>query len=230
MAFRLLIILCINGIFSGLCFGQDVTYRDYGKASFYAAWLHGYRTANGERLNNNNFTAAHRSLPFNSILKVKNPRNDSVVFVRVNDRGPYRYGRIIDITQVAAYRLDMVRNGIIDVQIENIPVYPDSVSFFGKNKKTAVKADSISTVDTMSLKNDSIYFIQSAIQLNDPLQMDILIHFMNNYKKIPLTLVSANVNYKPGCMIYAGYFKSRKQAESIAIFSGLDYKINFFLR
>jgi rare lipoprotein A len=79
-----------------------------GKASWYA--LHS-RTASGERMNPSAMTAAHRSLPFGTKVRVTNNRNGKSVVVRINDRGPFIRGRIIDLSKAAAQRIGMVRSG-----------------------------------------------------------------------------------------------------------------------
>jgi rare lipoprotein A len=83
----------------GADFGRGV---QRGKASWYGAAHHGRRTANGETFNRKALTAAHRSLPFGTRLRVTNERTGRSVVVRVNDRGPFAGGRIIDISQSAA--------------------------------------------------------------------------------------------------------------------------------
>jgi len=79
--------------------------------------LHDSLTANGERYNRYLNTAAHRKLPFNTILKVVNTVNDSSVIVRVNDRGPFNYTREIDLSYNAAQELDMIKEGVAEVEI-----------------------------------------------------------------------------------------------------------------
>ena len=79
-----------------------------GRASWYA--LHS-RTASGERMNPSALTAAHRTLPLGSVIRVTNRRNGKVVTVRINDRGPFIRGRILDLSRAAARRLGFVRSG-----------------------------------------------------------------------------------------------------------------------
>jgi rare lipoprotein A len=89
-----------------------------GMASFYAAKFQGRRTASGEIFNNNAMTAAHRSLPFGTLIKVTNVRNGRSVVVRVNDRGPYAKGRIIDLTRAAAKKIGIGHAGTARVKLE----------------------------------------------------------------------------------------------------------------
>jgi peptidoglycan lytic transglycosylase len=89
-----------------------------GTASYYARSFHGRKTASGERYDMNRLTAAHRTYPFGTALRVTNLGNGRNVVVRVNDRGPFARGRILDLSFAAARRLDMVRSGTARVRLE----------------------------------------------------------------------------------------------------------------
>ncbi|PWW82481.1 septal ring lytic transglycosylase RlpA family lipoprotein [Prosthecochloris marina] len=89
-----------------------------GKASYYADRFHGRLTANGERFNMHELTAAHKSLPFGSMVRVTNLSNGKKVLVRINDRGPYIKGRIIDLSLEAAKEIDLLQKGVTNVRIE----------------------------------------------------------------------------------------------------------------
>ncbi len=82
---------------------------------------HGQRTANGETHDQNALVAAHRSLPFGTRVRVTNQQNGKQVVVRINDRGPFRRGRIIDVSRAAAAQLDMLDRGVVRVRIETLP-------------------------------------------------------------------------------------------------------------
>jgi rare lipoprotein A len=94
-------------------------YHEVGTASWYGRTHHGRRTASGQIFNMNNFTAAHRSLPFGSKIKVTNIRNGRSVLLTVNDRGPFIRGRIVDVSYRAARELNFVRAGLAQVRIES---------------------------------------------------------------------------------------------------------------
>ncbi len=83
-----------------------------GLASWYGHKFHGRRTASGERFDMHDFTAAHPSLPFGTVLTVRNPANGREVAVRVNDRGPLRGSRIIDLSRAAAQSIGLVAAGV----------------------------------------------------------------------------------------------------------------------
>jgi rare lipoprotein A (peptidoglycan hydrolase) len=89
-----------------------------GKASWYGRWHHGRKTASGERYNMYQMTAAHKSLPLGTIVRVTNPANGKTVKVKINDRGPYVAGRIIDLSAAAARALGMSRKGTARLRIE----------------------------------------------------------------------------------------------------------------
>lgn len=89
-----------------------------GKASFYADQFHGRKTANGETFNMKMLTAAHPSLPFGTRVRVTNLRNGKDVIVRINDRGPFVKGRIIDLSISAAKEIGLIKSGTVRVKLE----------------------------------------------------------------------------------------------------------------
>ena len=90
-----------------------------GIASYYAEPYHGRRTASGEVFDTyNDMTAAHKTLPFNTVVRVKNLNNGQEVDVRINDRGPFIKGRVIDLSLVAAKQIDLVRPGVAPVKLK----------------------------------------------------------------------------------------------------------------
>ncbi len=89
-----------------------------GKASWYGERFQGRMTANGESFDMNAFTAAHKTLPFHTIIRVTEVESLKSVVVRVNDRGPYGEGRVVDLSRAAASDLGMIRRGIVSVQLE----------------------------------------------------------------------------------------------------------------
>lgn len=88
-----------------------------GKASYYADKFDGRKTSNGETFRQSKKTAAHRTLPFGTKVTVKNLTNGRSVKVRINDRGPFVKGRMIDLSKKAAKKIDMVNAGIANVEI-----------------------------------------------------------------------------------------------------------------
>lgn len=89
-----------------------------GLASWYGPGFAGRRTANGEIFDPSQLTAAHKELPFNTLVRVTNQRNNMSVVVRINDRGPFRPGRIVDLSRAGAEAIDMVGSGVAEVTLE----------------------------------------------------------------------------------------------------------------
>jgi rare lipoprotein A len=106
--------------------GAPVAQVMIGLASWYGGKHHGGPTASGERFNMRDLTAAHRRLPFGTRVRVTNLRNDKSVTVRINDRGPYSRGRIIDLSWAAARALDMIEAGVVRVRVEVLAQDPGS--------------------------------------------------------------------------------------------------------
>ncbi|MDJ0510418.1 MAG: septal ring lytic transglycosylase RlpA family protein [Crocosphaera sp.] len=103
---------------SGLASVRPVSSRRKGMASWYGPGFHGRLTANGERYNQNGLTAAHKTLPFGTQVRVTNLHNGRSVIVRINDRGPYIHGRVIDLSKGAANVIGLINSGVAPVQME----------------------------------------------------------------------------------------------------------------
>lgn len=145
---RLLIFFSLLGFFTSCGIVRETTVRDAerfdpsddeltilgdGIASWYGPGFHGKATANGETYNMDDLTAAHRTLPFNTVVRVDNLDNGKSVIVRINDRGPYVDNRIIDLSRRAARDIDMIGPGIAPVQLLLLregdrPVTPQNAS------------------------------------------------------------------------------------------------------
>lgn len=88
-----------------------------GRASWYGEPFHGRRTASGEVFNMNELTAAHKTLPFGSRVRVRNVITGQDVVVRINDRGPFTPGRVIDLSRAAAQQIGLIRSGVAPVVV-----------------------------------------------------------------------------------------------------------------
>ena len=99
---------------------KGIGYTESGIASFYAMKYHDRKTASGERLDQYSLTAAHRTLSFGTRVKVTNLKNGKSVTVKINDRGPFVKGRVIDLTQAAFKKIGNIQSGIINVNIKVI--------------------------------------------------------------------------------------------------------------
>lgn len=124
---RITLVLLTTYLFLGACtclpkgeVDMDIGIKDRGIASWYGEEFHGKTAANGEPFNMEAMTAAHRTLPLGSMIRVVNLINGKHVRVRINDRGPYVRGRILDLSYAAASELDMVDGGVSVIQLEVI--------------------------------------------------------------------------------------------------------------
>jgi rare lipoprotein A len=109
-------------------------FEEYGQASWYGQKFHGHLTSNGEIYDMFSMTAAHKTLPLPSFVKVTNLDNQKVTIVRVNDRGPFHPGRVIDLSYAAAKKLDVLSTGVANVKVEVVHVDEDGVMTVGAGK------------------------------------------------------------------------------------------------
>ena len=110
-----ILVFCIS---LSICLAQDLGDERYGIASFYSEKFYGRQTANKEKLNKTKLTAAHKSYPFNTLVEVTNLTNRKSIIVRINDRGPYKRGRIIDLTDAGALKLKLNKIGLVKVKVK----------------------------------------------------------------------------------------------------------------
>lgn len=108
-------------------------YFQTGVASYYANKFNGRRTASGEIFSNAKMTAAHKTLPFGTIIEVTNLRNGRSVIVRVNDRGPYAHARVVDLSSAAAREIGMHHSGTAKVKINILNKNAGLKSLYAKN-------------------------------------------------------------------------------------------------
>ena len=124
-AYKLVLIVAAGSLGLGACTcltqGQaefDVGIKQRGQASWYGKYFHGLQTASGEIYDMHAMTAAHRTLPLGTVVRVFNVMNGKHVVVRINDRGPYKKGRILDLSYGAAKELHMADRGVAPVHLE----------------------------------------------------------------------------------------------------------------
>jgi len=112
--------IAIAGAISGCAVRPNVTAKasEVGIASYYSNDFDGRKTADGEIFDNSKFTAAHRTYPFGTVVKVTNLATDATVVVRINDRGPFTQSRLIDLTAAAAKAIGIMRAGLGRVRID----------------------------------------------------------------------------------------------------------------
>mgnify|MGYP001551689512 CR=1 FL=1 len=93
-------------------------FYEKGQASWYGPGFNGKPTASGEKFDMHKLTAAHKKLPFGTKVRVTNLNNNKRVIVRINDRGPFKKGRVIDLSKKAAMQIDMINDGVVPVKLE----------------------------------------------------------------------------------------------------------------
>jgi len=184
-----------------------------GKASFYADKFEGHPTASGQKYKHNKLTAAHKTLPFGTIVRVTNIANGSTVDVEINDRGPYIDGRVIDLSRAAAEKLGFVNLGIADVKLEVVD--PGS----GKSKSQPVSIDNVS-VDENEYYDFEIASIKPkgfGVQIGTYQELVNLLRLTENLKGSYKKKVTVQVKILNGVKFYSliiGPFPNRAKAES----------------
>jgi len=128
MNIKSIVLVLILSFFFSLSSDSFENFPEYGNASWYGGPLHGRKTASGERFDMHSFTGAHKKLPFGTIIRVTNLRNGKEVFIRVNDRGPFVKGRIVDLSRAAAKAIDFTNKGVIRVRIDVVSLPQNSTS------------------------------------------------------------------------------------------------------
>jgi len=140
---KLLLLTILFVLFGSCLFAQtSETPVVKGKASFYSDWFDGRLTANGEFFSQEEYTAAHKSLPFDTWVEVKNLDNKKTVYLRINDRGPYIKGRIIDLSKAGAKAIGNLKQGIFNVEMRivekrDLAIFP--IDFLIKKKSVPLR-------------------------------------------------------------------------------------------
>jgi len=144
---RIILLLAIFFLAINISFGQD-KFEQVGYASYYADAFQGRYTSSGEKFSNSLYTAAHATLPFQTLVKITNLKNNISVVVKINDRCPKYYNRIIDLSKAAAKKLDIIAAGIQNVKLEVISLsqlnviknYPDSLNDLFSTDSSSLKS------------------------------------------------------------------------------------------
>lgn len=190
------------------CLAQTQT----GKASYYADRFEGQLTASGEKYKHNKLTAAHKTLPFGTVVKVTNLSNELTVEVRINDRGPFVEGRVIDLSKSAAEALNMLTQGIADVKLEVVDP--------GEGKGGGFSTAPISnvTVEERELYDFSVERVDPkgyGVQIGSYRELVNLMRFSENLKSSYRKDVTVQVKVLNGVKIYTlivGQFPNRDKA------------------
>ena len=108
----------------------------HGKASYYGDQFQGRKTSSGARFHQDSLTCAHKTLPFGTMLRVRNTHNNKEVVVKVTDRGPYAKGRIVDLSKRAAKQIGMLSAGVVNVEVEVISTGKSKSKNYSKELQT----------------------------------------------------------------------------------------------
>ena len=146
---------------------QRIGDSEVGNAVYYADYLHGRKTASGELYDKNALTASHKTYPYGTILKVVRLDNNKVVKVRVNDRGPYGEGLVVDISKAAASRLGLLRDGKTRVQIEVIGFSDNNPTIANNNTDDDAYYSRSGTVSTYEARINRAYPTSKERALNN---------------------------------------------------------------
>ncbi len=203
-----LLLLASLSLFSGISFAQYQT----GKASFYADKFEGHLTASGEKYKHSKLTAAHKSLPFGTKVRVTNLGNNLSVEVVVNDRGPYAEGRIIDLSKSAAEKLGYVSQGLAEVKLEIVDAGD------GKSGMEVKPIDRVS-VDEKEFYDFEIARLQPkgyGVQIGTYQELVNLMRLADNLKNSYKKKVVVQVKILNGVKYYSiilGQFSTRDKAD-----------------
>lgn len=184
-----------------------------GQASFYADKFEGRPTASGEKYIHSQLTAAHKSLPFGTVLKVTNLKNNKSVIVRVNDRGPFVKGRIIDLSKSAAQALGFEKQGIAKVAIEVI------------DRNNSAPVDLPEVVEPIKVENNSFFTLEVdridpngfGIQIGNYKELASVLELVENLQKSYQKEVIIQSLWSDGVQSYrviTGHFKNKEKAEN----------------
>jgi rare lipoprotein A len=150
-------------------------------ASFYAEPYHARRTANGEMFDTyKDMTAAHRTLPFGTMVRVTNKVNSESVDVRINDRGPFVHGRVIDLSVAAAEKIDMVRAGVVPVKI----------TILEKGDGQRVRAEPVKSGDSPPVH--PLYTVQLGVLTSQQSAENLKTRLVSKFSDVSIVAVSVN--------------------------------------
>ncbi len=188
----------LSGTFLWLFTTVNAQESKEGYASFYHDKFNGRRTASGEKFNNNSYTCAHRTLPFGTKVEVTNLKNGKFVVATVNDRGPYKYGRVIDVTKRVAKELDFHHSGIVKVSVKVIP----------ENEQMPY----ILVNETVS--NENLFGVKLGTYDNSKVISD-LSRLMMDELGMPLFVTKQKMAEGLAYKVYAGTFDDKPEAEPL---------------
>ena len=209
-----------------------------GIASWYGPNFHAKKTSNGETYNMYDLTAAHKTLPMNTVVKVDNLENGKSVIVRVNDRGPFVDGRIIDLSNTAAHKIDMVRKGTARVKITVLGYNGEIENYNAPTKQAYVEAPkpktiiekTITPMAKVEIKEKTIVNNKYSLQVGAFSKLEGAIktknkyeNILNNQYKLDILKVASNNKYLHKVLIKG--FSSHNQAQMFKDLNGFNNAI-----
>lgn len=198
-----LLTLVLLPALAGEATAQEAPFVQTGVASYYAEEFHGKRTANGETYSMWAMTAAHQTLPFNSLVKVTNLENGKSIVVRINDAGPFVDNRIIDLTRAGAAKLGMIEKGTARVRLEVV----------GRDDS---RATNVSDNEYFEITAQRTQLEGFGIQLGSFEDMDNLIHQLDALERKGIEGVVVQIAHVEGKVLHRivlGNFPTRAAAE-----------------
>ncbi|MEK9685111.1 MAG: septal ring lytic transglycosylase RlpA family protein [Rhodospirillaceae bacterium] len=187
----------------------NYNYTETGIASWYGPNFHGRKTANGEIFDMNLVSAAHRTLPMPSIVRVTNLKNGRALRIRVNDRGPFAHGRIIDLSRRAAQLLGFIRQGTVPVRVEILPAESRVAALEAQGGPVRAISAPIGRVKVASLSNEKF-------EENEPTKKGIEVEnkplLRKNFNSEP-TIERTTKPLSQSIYIQAGAFLDRNRAD-----------------
>jgi rare lipoprotein A len=184
-------------------------YKKQGVASWYGKRYHGKKTSSGEIYDMYGMSAAHPTLPLPSYARVTNPVNGRSVIVRINDRGPFKHDRLIDLSYAAAYRLRLSGQGSGWVEVEAINTGPQAVQV-GQNLAKNDTEQAVNSGATDSSSKTAVNPSQSEVQLNPVTPVNIPASSIESSKPTDATAVTGMQYY-----VQAGAFKSEQNGNML---------------
>ncbi|MBL0691761.1 MAG: septal ring lytic transglycosylase RlpA family protein [SAR324 cluster bacterium] len=187
----------------------------FGEASWYGPGFHGKKTANGETYNENSLTAAHRTLPLGSTVKVINLANNKSVVVRINDRGPFVNNRVLDGSKRVAELLDYKQKGVARVKIIILkkPIRRIATTAPTTNKKASLRQIVTAKAPTKNVSLQDGYVVQVGSFSHKKNANDLKISLTGQYKNL---IFSINHSYQNYFQVFAGPFVNKREAQNIA--------------
>lgn len=193
--FRLVSLSLLISLFTGgVSFAQNA---EYGDASYYNDKYHGQSTASGELYDKNAMTAAHKSLEFGTRVRVTRLDNDKSVIVRINDRGPYKPGRIIDLSRKAAEKIDLISDGVTNVKVEILNKESEK-DLLTEERSTKEKTKSTSSPKKTTKPKPQAKKVSQKSKSTKPAKYTDENGFMDGYYKVKLERIESNYGVQVG--------------------------------